>query len=83
MLTRRTQVLLDDERYTRLERRARETNRSVGAVIREAIDHAFPARAMTREEALEHFLTAPPLDGPDGPEDVKREILSRYDPQAQ
>lgn len=79
MLTRRTQVLLDDERYIRLERRARETDRSVGAVIREAIDRAFPARTMSRDEALEHFRMAPPLEGSDQPEDVKRDILSRYD----
>lgn len=79
MLTRRTQVLLDEERYARVERRARETERSVGAVIREAIDQAFPVRAMTRPEALEHFRTAPVLPGGDSPDDVKRDILSRYD----
>lgn len=38
MLNRRTQLLLDDERYARLDARARATGRSVAAVIREAID---------------------------------------------
>lgn len=79
MLTRRTQVLLDQERYDRLEQRARDTDRSVGAVIREAIDGAFPPRAMTRDEALEHFRAAPPLPGSDSPNDIRREILARHD----
>jgi len=78
VLTRRTQVLLDQDRYDRLEQRARETDRSVGAVIREAIDGAFPPRAMTRDEALEHFRTAPRLPGRDAPEDIRREILARH-----
>lgn len=79
MLTRRTQVLLDDERYARLERRARETDRSVGAVIREAIDRAFPPRTITTEEAAEYFRTAPLMPGSSRAEDVKRDIMSRYD----
>lgn len=37
-LTRRTQILLDEERYQRLERRASEHGRSVASVIRDAID---------------------------------------------
>lgn len=79
MLTRRTQVLLDEERYARLERRAAETERSVGAVIREAIDRTFSSRTMTREEALEDFQTAPSLPGGDRPENVKRDIMSIHD----
>lgn len=37
-LTRRTQVLLDDRRDQLLRRRAAATGRSVGSLIREAID---------------------------------------------
>ncbi len=76
MLTRRTQVLLDDERYSRIEQHAKATDRSVGAVIREAIDHTFPARAMTADDALEYFRTAPRLEGEGSLEAIKRDILS-------
>ncbi len=78
MLSRRTQLLLDDERYTQLERLAEQTQRSVAAVIREAIDRYLPSTAMTRAEALEHFLTAPLMDlGSD--EDIRRELDTMYD----
>lgn len=77
-LTRRTQVLLDEERYSRLQRRAEETNRSIGAVVREAIDVAYPDRKMTRSEAL-GILRDAPLADHGSPEDVKRDILSTYD----
>ncbi len=78
MLTRRTQLLLDEERYSRLERRAAQTNRSVGAVIREAIDRALPTGDLTPDQALEHFRSAPRL-GIDDPAELRREIDARYD----
>lgn len=37
-LTRRLQVLVDDERHSALEREAARTGRSVGAVVRAALD---------------------------------------------
>lgn len=77
-LTRRTQLLLDEERYARLERRATASNRSVAAVVRDAIDIAYPERSPDREEAFDDFLSGPLADH-GGPEDVKREILARYD----
>lgn len=78
MLTRRTQLLLDEDRYSQLERLASETHRSVGAVIREAIDRFLPLGTMTRAEALEHFETAPRLDIND-PAEIRREIATTYD----
>lgn len=77
-LTRRTQVLLDEDRYARLERRAGETNRSIGALVREAIDVAYPNSGPTREQAFEILRSSPPADH-GSPEDVKREILSVYE----
>lgn len=61
-LSRRTQILLDDERYARLERVARESGRSVAAVIRDAID-AKLARddAAQRRRAAADWLLAQPL----------------------
>lgn len=70
--------MLDDERYERLQRRAEESNRSIGALMRDAIDVAYPDRRMTRSEALEILLNAPAADH-GSPEDVKRDIRSRYE----
>jgi len=77
-LTRRTQVLLDDERYARLERRADETNRSIGALVRDAIDVAYPERGPGRKDAFELLRNSPPADH-GSPEEIKREILSGYE----
>lgn len=73
-LTRRMQILLDEERYARLERRAVETNRSIAALVREAIDMAYP----DPERASERFLAGPLADH-GRPEHVKRDILERFD----
>jgi predicted transcriptional regulator len=40
-LTKRVQVLLDPFQYQRLDEIARQHNRSVGALIREAIDRVY------------------------------------------
>ena len=40
-LTKRVQVLLDPFQYQRLDEIARQRNRSVGALIREAIDQVY------------------------------------------
>jgi predicted transcriptional regulator len=67
MLSRRTQILLDDERYGRLERAARESGRSVGAVIRDAIDAKFAQDDLAqRRRAAADWLLAQPM--PEGPE---------------
>lgn len=78
MLTRRTQLLLDDDRYARVQRRAAATRRSVGAVIREAIDVALPPETMSKQQAAEHFRTAPLMDI-GSPEEIQREINTMYD----
>lgn len=77
-LTRRTQILLDEDRYARLERRAGETNRSIAALVREAIDVVYPERGAERERAFDDFLAGPLADH-GGPEDVKRDIVERLD----
>jgi predicted DNA-binding protein len=68
-LTRRTQILLDEERYRKLEERASETGRSVASLIREAIDAKLGEddAARRRLEAGRRFLAAPypPGDGPE------------------
>lgn len=64
-LTRRTQLLLDEDRYARLERRAAETERSVAAIIREAIDDklADPVSSSRQREAALGLLEAPAPEG--------------------
>lgn len=78
MLNRRTQLLLDEARYRRLERRARRTRRSVAAVIRDAIDEQLEAddRELARREAGAWLLSQPlsPDPEPDWAT-TKRELL--------
>ncbi|MGH3443049.1 MAG: ribbon-helix-helix protein, CopG family [Nitriliruptorales bacterium] len=52
----RTQVLLTPEQRARLERIAARRNVSVGAVIREAIQHYTLPRIRPREDALEDLF---------------------------
>ena len=73
MLTRRMQILIDEERYKRLERAAQKSNSSVAAAIREAIDLAYPANLDEKRKAADVILAAPQIDLPDV-EELKREL---------
>jgi hypothetical protein len=77
-LTRRTQILLDQERYAQLERRATDSGCSVAAVIREAIDEklASDPDATRRREAGRRLLASPAPDREREPDwdVVKREM---------
>lgn len=75
MLTRRLQVLIDDERYERLKRESEATGVPVGEIVRRAIDRAVPVPADERSAAIQRLLAAPPIPVPDDPADLKREIL--------
>ena len=68
------QILIDEERYQRLEQRALAEGRPVAALVRDAIDLAFPSRADERLRAGESFLSRKqmPVDDWDV---MKREIL--------
>jgi hypothetical protein len=78
MLTRRLQVLVDDERYERLAQESERTGAPVGELVRRAIDHEYPrsSRDTERERAGQELLAMPPPPGrePDW-EDQKREML--------
>ena len=56
VMERRLQLLLDLERYARVEDEARRSGRSVSAVIRTAIDIAYPGEVEVRVEALRSLL---------------------------
>ena len=59
-MTRRLQVLIDEERWSRLERQAERRGASVATLVREAIDLAFPDAEPNAAEAAERFLSRPP-----------------------
>lgn len=73
MHSERTQVLLSPEQRGRLERIAAREGRSLGAVIREAVDAYTLPRARSREEALQSLfsINAPVADW----EQMKAEII--------
>ncbi len=62
MLSRRLQVLIDEDRWTRLEREADHRGVPVAVLVREAIDERFPAVAEERCAALQAVLDAEPMD---------------------
>lgn len=74
MLTERTQVLLSKEQIARLKRVARREHRSVGAVIREAVD-AYTAQAADRRQAAIRRLVA--MDAPVADWEVMKEEILR------
>ena len=81
-LTRRLQILLDEDRYARLERLARRRGASVATIVREAIDAAFPVDGPDRVEAARRVLDAEPIPVSDWPL-IKGEIDRMYEPVAE
>lgn len=73
MLGRRLQVLIDDERYQRLAAAARERKSSVGALVREAIDRAYPSTSAKKRAAARAILSARRIPVPE-PAELRREL---------
>jgi hypothetical protein len=57
MFTERTQVLLSPEQLARVKRIAARDGRSVGSVIREAVDSFVEAAPDSRERALQSIMS--------------------------
>jgi predicted DNA-binding protein len=77
-LSRRTQLLLDEERHRRLADEAHRTGRSIGALVREAIDVRFERgeEDERRRAAADALLSAPrPSDPEPDWSEVERELL--------
>jgi hypothetical protein len=73
MYSERTQVLLSPEQLDRVKRIARRDGRSVGRVIRDAVDAYTFTPGDRRRAAIEHMMT---LEAPvDDWEVMKAEIL--------
>jgi hypothetical protein len=70
MLTRRLQILLDDERYDRVQTLARQRGTSVATVIREAIDRGLPSAQQRRSAAARRILAAEPMEVGDLPAEL-------------
>lgn len=66
VLERRLQVLVDQQRFALLERESRRTGRSIGSIVREALDEHFVADDATarRRAAAARLLAYPPDPGP-------------------
>lgn len=78
-MTRRLQVLLDEERMNRLERYANERGTTVATVIRDAIDVAVPRHTLEeRREAITRFLEGPPMPVVDDWVEMKRTAREGY-----
>jgi hypothetical protein len=73
-LTKRVQVLLDPFQYQRLDEIARQRNRSVGALIREAIDQVYLQDAAAERVASVRALAAMELQAADW-EQMERESV--------
>jgi hypothetical protein len=73
MLDRRLQVLIDDSRWSRLEREAGRRGVPVAVLVREAIDERFPGDEGERRSALQAVLAADSMDVP-GPEGLREEL---------
>ncbi len=63
LLTRRLQVLIDDERYERLRRASERTGAPIGAIVRDAIDSwVLPTRdPASVASAGDRLLAAAPM----------------------
>ena len=73
-LTRRTQLLLDDELHRRLHEIAAQRGISMGALIREAIDEKLSQVQDDRAKAIDELLAAEPMPVEDWPI-MKRQMI--------
>ena len=79
MLTRRLHILVDEERFRRIEREAKSRKISVAEVIREAVDRSLPATWPDRKAAGEAILSATTMPVPLDPADLRRELADARD----
>jgi hypothetical protein len=80
VMTRRLQILIDEERYALLEREAQRTGRPVAELIRDAVDARYGADPVARRAAYDVVLAAEPMPVDDWPA-MKQELLDTlYDP---
>ncbi len=79
-MTRRLQILIDDQRYALLEREANTTGRPVAELIRDAIDTRYGVDLTARHAAYRRILAAEPMPVDDWAT-MKVELLESFDDQ--
>ncbi len=72
-MSHRLQILLDEEQYDRLTQRAKAQGRSVGALIREAVDHMWTGTDIRKAALLDAILADGPMSVPK-PADLALEL---------
>lgn len=77
-LTRRTQLLLDDDLHRRLREIATQRGISIGALIREAIGEKLSSVQDARAEAIDKLLAAEPMPVEDWPVMKQQMLEDRY-----
>lgn len=80
-MSRRLQILIDEERYLRLSELASARGVSVATIVREAVDRAYGSVAERRLAAATTLLSAPPHDV-GTVNDLRQEILGAHEPRA-
>lgn len=73
-LSRRFQILLDEQQYRRVAAEAETRGVSVAQVIRDAIDRGIGGSPADRAAALRRVLAADPMSVPDDPADLRCEL---------
>ena len=73
MLEYRLQILLDEERHSRITSVARERGVSVATVVREAIDRGVADPAGQRQAAGRRLLESPDMVVPE-PKELREEL---------
>lgn len=73
-MTRRLQVLLDEERYALLERESQRTGRPVAELVRAAVDSRYGTDRTARQAAFQQILAAEGMPVEDW-DVMKRDLL--------
>jgi hypothetical protein len=77
MLTRRLQVLIDDERLERLRRESKRVGAPIGELVRRALDREYPPQPLSRAEAGRRLLEREPPEDPEPDwEETKEAMLA-------
>ena len=75
----RLEVRLDDEQRQRLEEVAAEQDASISEVVRRLIDDAWEGIMLERRRQLVREIASFQGEVPDDPQDLFRELESRYE----
>ena len=75
----RVEVRLDEEQRQRLDDIAEEQDTSISEVVRRLIDNAWEGIMLERRRQLVREIAAMEMDVPDDPQDLFRELESRYE----